>query len=98
MDARLLAPDALRWHPDKLLAGALRGARPATPSRGRRSDLPRFLTRKRRRHHRRLQGRLMSAADIHSVRLLLMEIRLEHDVVLCRQRARQLAAALGFTP
>lgn len=27
-----------------------------------------------------------------------MEIRLEHDLVLCRQRARQLTAALGFSP
>lgn len=33
-----------------------------------------------------------------SIRLLVMEIRHEHDVVLCRQRARQFAAALGFTP
>ena len=30
------------------------------------------------------------------LRLLTLEIRLEHDVVLCRQRARQLAAAFGF--
>ena len=30
------------------------------------------------------------------LRLLTLEIRREHDVVLCRQRARQLAGALGF--
>ena len=30
------------------------------------------------------------------LRLLTLEIRLEHDVVLCRQRARQLAGAFGF--
>jgi signal transduction histidine kinase len=31
-----------------------------------------------------------------STRLLALEIRTEHDVVLCRQRARQMAAGLGF--
>ena len=31
-----------------------------------------------------------------SLRLLTLEIRREHDVVLCRQRARQLAGAFGF--
>lgn len=31
-----------------------------------------------------------------SIRLVTLEIRSEHDVVLCRQRARQLAAGLGF--
>ena len=30
------------------------------------------------------------------LRLLTLEIRLEHDVVLCRQRARQLAGGFGF--
>ena len=30
------------------------------------------------------------------IRLLSLEIRTEHDVVLCRQRARQLSARLGF--
>ena len=30
------------------------------------------------------------------LRLLTLEVRLEHDVVLCRQRARQLAGAFGF--
>jgi signal transduction histidine kinase len=38
----------------------------------------------------------MSPAAAKTVRLLLMEVRLEHDVVLCRQRARQFAAMLGF--
>lgn len=40
----------------------------------------------------------MSATASKPVRLLLMEIRQEHDLVLCRQRARQLTAALGFSP
>ena len=40
----------------------------------------------------------MSGSEIKSIRLLLMEIRLEHDVVLCRQRARQFSAALGMSP
>ena len=31
-------------------------------------------------------------------RLLKIEIRYEHDVVLCRQRARQVAGLLGFKP
>ena len=35
----------------------------------------------------------MSAAPL---RLLTLDIRREHDVVVCRQRARQLAAAFGF--
>jgi signal transduction histidine kinase/CheY-like chemotaxis protein len=39
----------------------------------------------------------MSLSPPKTIRLLLMEIRLEHDVVLCRQRARQFAAALGFS-
>ncbi len=33
---------------------------------------------------------------MNSLRLLTLHIRLEHDVVLSRQRARQLAAAFGF--
>ena len=35
----------------------------------------------------------MSAAPL---RLMTLDIRQEHDVVLCRQRARQLATAFGF--
>ena len=35
----------------------------------------------------------MSAAPL---RLMTLDIRQEHDVVLCRQRARQLATACGF--
>ena len=31
-----------------------------------------------------------------TLRLLTLEVRLEHDVVLSRQRARQLATAFGF--
>ncbi len=30
------------------------------------------------------------------LRLFILEVRVEHDVVLCRQRARELAGALGF--
>lgn len=33
-----------------------------------------------------------------SIRLLLMDVRFEQDVVQCRQRARQFAEVLGFTP
>jgi len=33
-----------------------------------------------------------------SIRLLLMEVRFEQDVVQCRQRARQFAEVLGFAP
>ncbi len=32
----------------------------------------------------------------NTLRLLTLAIRLEHDVVLCRQRARELAAVFGF--
>ena len=34
--------------------------------------------------------------NVTLVRLLTLAIRLEQDVVLCRQRARQLAAVFGF--
>jgi signal transduction histidine kinase/CheY-like chemotaxis protein len=40
----------------------------------------------------------MTLPAAKSVRLLMMDIRLEPDVVLCRQRGRQFAEALGFPP
>lgn len=40
----------------------------------------------------------MKKTESKSLRLLLMEVRYEQDVVQCRQRARQFAEMLGFAP
>ena len=42
------------------------------------------------------QDTIAPAARATVIALLTLEIRYEHDVVLARQRARQIAALLGF--
>src|SRR5262249_17367177 len=76
-------------------ARRLPGPRGLPPGRDRRGALPRLPPRPRRRHDAGRQGRPMTAQTTAKP-IVTIALAHETDIVLVRQRARQIAALLGF--
>src|SRR5271166_6618566 len=97
MDGWKRPGDAFRRFKDSLESGRLSRSCQETSRSGRWLALPRFSKRTRRCYcDCRPSFPMNSEAPERSTRLLLMALRREQDVVLCRNRARTIAAALRF--
>jgi anti-sigma regulatory factor (Ser/Thr protein kinase) len=95
MAARRCVDHDVRWPQIALAIGQVSRSAGKTSRLNRGGSLPRLLARQRRYHRARRQCQLMKVAS-EPLRLLTVEVRSEHDVVIARQRARQLAHSLGL--